>query len=97
MNKYPYLSSDSLRDIISSHVFYALTIVLLGISVYHSIPSPLWNNVGIPIIFLVSGSIAMTSLSLFSSIRCHTLTKLANELRQNLSDDYKETDEEKEH
>lgn len=91
----PELSNDSIKEIICNHVFYTLTIIFIGITVYHALPVESWKLAGTQITFLVFGSIVMAGLSLCSAIRCHIITKLANELRERLMEEEVE-DEEKE-
>lgn len=90
----PELSNDSKREIVCNHVFYTLTIIFIGITVYHALPVESWKLAGTQITFLVFGSIIMAGLSLCSAIRCHIITKLANELRERLMEEEVEDEEE---
>lgn len=90
MDEFP---NDSIREIICNHVFYSLTVIFIGITVFYGTPSNIWAIIGCPVMFLVVASIVMAGLSASYALKCHYAVKVANELRQRLIDKDKKEEE----
>lgn len=89
------LTSDPIREIISTHIFYIVVIMFMMVSTYRTCPPAVWVNLWQMVIVLGGAGITMASLSFFRSIHCWYLLKVINEMKDlKLEED---EDEEKEH
>lgn len=91
------LSSDSVRRIISTHIFLILTIIFMTISTMNSIPADVWAKMGSSVISMGTAALFLANMSLFSQLRSWFLLKHIAELKESIhKSELEETDEEKE-
>lgn len=63
------LESETTREIISDHAFYALIIIGITISIYHQLPIEIWKESWNLIVFLCSCGLVLDVVSFAKSFR----------------------------
>jgi hypothetical protein len=91
--------SQTLREIISDHVFYALIIVGITISVYRVLPEAAWKESWNLIIFLSVCSLVLDYLNFMSRLQIRRLEDYISDyitdvISENIEDPFEEVDKE---
>jgi hypothetical protein len=89
------LESETLREIISDHVFYALIIIGITISIYHALPVDVWKDSWKLIVFLGACGLTLDYLSFAKSLQLKNIIDYMNSgSTEDVEDPFEEVDKE---